>query len=67
MFPNNYLHFTAGKVVLFFEEEIGRFLLNWLPEISRIGRIEEYLTMIDNIIHFNAAYLDEEIINGFIE
>lgn len=53
--------------MLFFEEEIGRFLLNWLPEISRIGRIEEYLTMIDNVIHFNAAYLDEEIINGFIE
>ncbi|KAH1016696.1 hypothetical protein HUJ04_007876 [Dendroctonus ponderosae] len=58
---------SNGKGVLFFEEEIGRFLLNWLPEISRIGRIEEYLIMIDNVIRFNAAYLDEEIINGFIE
>ncbi|XP_066139931.1 tuberin isoform X2 [Euwallacea fornicatus] len=56
-----------GKVILFFEEEIGRFLLNWLPEISRVGGIEKYLTMIDNTIRFNAAYLDEEIINGFIE
>lgn len=58
---------SNGKSVVFFEEEIGRFLLNWLPEISQAGRIEEYLTIIDNVIRFNAAYLDEEIINGFIE
>ncbi|CAG9773906.1 unnamed protein product [Ceutorhynchus assimilis] len=58
---------SNGKVVLFFEEEIGRFLLNWLPEISQVGKIEDYLMMIDNVIHYNAAYLDEEIINGFIE
>ncbi|XP_050296204.1 tuberin isoform X2 [Anthonomus grandis grandis] len=58
---------SNGKVVLSFEEEIGRFLLNWLPEISRVGQIEKYLAMIDNVIHFNAAYLDEEIINGIIE
>ncbi|XP_030752123.1 tuberin isoform X2 [Sitophilus oryzae] len=56
-----------GRKVKFFEQEIGTFLLNWLPEISQAGRIEDYLNMIDNIIHFNAAYLDEDIINGIIQ
>ncbi|XP_060521768.1 tuberin [Cylas formicarius] len=56
-----------GKIILFFEEEIGRFLLNWLPEILQAGRIEEYLGMMDNVIRFNAAYIDEEVMNGFIQ
>lgn len=55
-----------GKAIVYFEEEIGRFLLTWFPEIVRMGRTEDYLFLIDNIIHFNAAYLDEEMINGFI-
>ncbi|KAL1488930.1 hypothetical protein ABEB36_014716 [Hypothenemus hampei] len=62
------IHLTSnGRMVLFFEEEIGRFLLNWLPQISQHGQIEKFLQMLDNVIRYNAAYLDEEIINGFIE
>ncbi|XP_076271400.1 TSC complex subunit tuberin isoform X2 [Rhynchophorus ferrugineus] len=55
-----------GRIVKFFEEEIGKFMLNWFPDISQAGRIEEYLNMLDNIIHYNAAYLDESIIIDFI-
>lgn len=42
-------------------------MLNWFPDISQAGRIEEYLNMLDNIIHYNAAYLDENTIVGFIQ
>ncbi|CAH1116150.1 unnamed protein product [Phaedon cochleariae] len=58
---------TNGKDILFFEEEIGPFLLNWLPDISKAGKIEDYLTMIDNVVKFNASYLDEEVIAGLIQ
>ncbi|XP_074027565.1 TSC complex subunit tuberin isoform X2 [Leptinotarsa decemlineata] len=56
-----------GKNILYFEEEVGPFLLQWLPDISKAGKIEEYLSMVDNVVKFNAAYLDDEVISGFIQ
>ncbi|XP_072397243.1 tuberin [Diabrotica undecimpunctata] len=56
-----------GISLLHFEEKVGRFLLNWLPDISQAGKIEEYLTMLDNLVRYNAAYLDDEVISGFIQ
>lgn len=58
---------SNGKYVVYFDLEIGPFLLNWFPDISKAGKIEEYLAMIDNVIKFNAAYLDEDIVTGFIQ
>lgn len=58
---------SNGKDILYFEEEVGPFLLNWLPDISKAGKIEEYLLMVDNVIKFNAAYLDDEVITGLIQ
>lgn len=58
---------SNGKDILYFEEEVGKFLLNWLPDITKAGKIQEYLGMMDNVIKFNAAYLDEDVINGFIQ
>lgn len=58
---------TNGKELLYFEEEVGPFLLNWLPDITRADKLEEYLCMIDNLIKFNAAYVVEDVITGFIK
>ncbi|KAJ8913200.1 hypothetical protein NQ315_016142 [Exocentrus adspersus] len=58
---------SNGKYIVYFDLEIGPFLLNWFPDISKAGKIEEFLAMIDNVIKFNAAYLDEDIITGFIQ
>nr|CAH7730250.1 unnamed protein product [Callosobruchus chinensis] len=55
-----------GKDILHFEEEVGPFLLSWVPDITSAGRLEEYLSMVDNVIKFNASFLDDEIITGFI-
>ncbi|KFM71940.1 Tuberin, partial [Stegodyphus mimosarum] len=56
-----------GKIVSNFEEEIGPFLLSWFPEIMGTGKTAEFLRLITNVIKFNAAYLDDEIIAGFIK
>lgn len=58
---------SNGKNVKHFEEEVGPFLLKWLPDIVRAGKIDDYLNTIDNVIKFNAAYLDDEVISGFIQ
>ncbi|CAH1986295.1 unnamed protein product [Acanthoscelides obtectus] len=55
-----------GKDITHFDEEIGCFLLSWVPDITRTGKLEEYLNLIDNMIKFNASYLSDEIITGFI-
>lgn len=58
---------SNGKNILYFEEEVGPFLLKWLPDIVRAGKIEDYLIIIDNVIKFNAAYLDDEVMTGLIQ
>lgn len=58
---------TNGKYILYFEEEVGPFVLNWLPDIIKAGKTEEYLITINNLIKFNAAYLDDEVMTGLIQ
>lgn len=58
---------SNGKNILYFEEEVGPFMLNWLPSITAAGKIEDYLVTIDNLIKFNAAYLDDEVMTGLIQ
>ncbi|CAH0564266.1 unnamed protein product [Brassicogethes aeneus] len=58
---------TNGKNIEYFEEEVGPFLLNWFPDITRAGKILEYLTVIDNVVRYNAAYMSEDVISGFIQ
>lgn len=56
-----------GKDILYFEEEVGPFLLNWLPDIASAGITLEYLGTLLNIIKYNAAYLDEEVTSGLVQ
>lgn len=58
---------SNGKCILYFEEEVGPFLLKWLPDIIKAGKIDAYLVTIDNVIKFNAAYLDDEVMTGLIQ
>lgn len=58
---------SNGKFILYFEEEVGPFLLNWLPDIVKAGKIDDYLVTVDNVIKFNAAYLDDEVMTGLIQ
>lgn len=51
-----------GKDITNFEEKIGRFMLDWEPSIVDAGLTEPYLEMLINIIKFNVAHLDNEIV-----
>ncbi|XP_067006155.2 tuberin isoform X2 [Anabrus simplex] len=55
-----------GKDILYFEEEVGPFLLQWMSDMTGIGKTHEFLSMLVNVIKFNAAYVDEDVIAGLV-
>ncbi|XP_055905756.1 tuberin [Eupeodes corollae] len=56
-----------GKDITHFEEKIGKFMLQWLPQIANGLLLCQYLDMLVNLIKFNAAHLDNEIVVGIVQ
>ncbi|XP_075164593.1 TSC complex subunit tuberin isoform X2 [Haematobia irritans] len=58
-----------GKDIKNLEEKIGRFMLLWLPAIhqANFNLLRPYLEMLGNLIKFNAAHLDNDIIIGIVQ
>ncbi|XP_073839436.1 TSC complex subunit tuberin [Musca autumnalis] len=56
-----------GKDIKNLEEKIGRFMLLWLPAIHQANLLRPYLEMLGNLIKFNAAHLDNDIIIGIVQ
>ncbi|XP_044253656.1 tuberin [Tribolium madens] len=56
-----------GKEVEHFEEEIGPFLLNWITDVTRVGKLHEFLKILDNVIKFNSPHLDEYTMTGYVK
>ncbi|XP_076458884.1 tuberin-like isoform X2 [Babylonia areolata] len=56
-----------GKNLLDFEEETGPFLLKLMPDALTAGVITEFLQLLINVIKFNAAYIDEDIMSGLVQ
>ncbi|KOX80745.1 Tuberin [Melipona quadrifasciata] len=57
-----------GKDILHLEERMGPFLLDWMPVVT-VGdgkRGAEFLSLLVNVIKFNSAYIDEDIISGLV-
>lgn len=56
-----------GKNIKDIDDVIGEFILNrWLAKISESKQIKEILNMVHNIIVYNAAYLDPNVVEGII-
>ncbi|XP_063696439.1 tuberin [Culicoides brevitarsis] len=55
-----------GKEIGHFEEKIGRFMLEWFHPIVDAKLTRGFLEMLINIIRYNTAYLDKEIIIGIL-
>lgn len=51
-----------GKDIQNFEEEIGNFMLRWMDKIIEGHLTASYLELFVNIIRFNTAYIDREIV-----
>ncbi len=45
----------------------GPFLLKWMPEVISAGYICDFLSLLINVIKFNAAYLYEEEVAGLVQ
>lgn len=57
----------CGKNLLYFEDETGEFLLQWMPTVMEAGHIATLLPILLNVIKYNAAYLDEEVLSGLVQ
>ena len=56
-----------GKDLKFFEDEAGRFLLQWMRDvISCEAKMPDYLQVLVNVMKYNAAYVDEKVVTGFV-
>ncbi|XP_041363648.1 tuberin-like isoform X2 [Gigantopelta aegis] len=56
-----------GRNLLDFEEETGLFLCNWMPDVIAAGQIQEFLHLLVQVIKFNAAYLDEDVVASLVQ
>lgn len=52
---------------LFTLQQIGKFMLLWIPAITDANLLCPYLDMLVNLIKFNAAHLDKDILVGIVQ
>ena len=45
----------------------GPFLLHWMPEVTKLAKPVDFLSLLINFVHYNAAYLDEEVLFGLVQ
>lgn len=55
-----------GKDLLYLEESIGGFLLLFLPQVSQLQLLKQFLPFLLNVIKFNSAYVDGSMIGGIV-
>lgn len=56
-----------GKDIQNFEEEMGGFMLKWMDRMIDAKLTAQYLELVVNIIKFNTAYMDRDIIVGIVQ
>lgn len=57
----------GGRNIEYLEEEIGPFLLEWFGQVVTADREVDFLHMLVNLIKYNAAYIDEDVLHGFVQ
>ena len=59
----------TGRDILHFEDEIGRFMQKLLSHVladAKSDNIQVYLTILNNLIKFNSAFIDPEVICSLV-
>ena len=46
---------------------LGPFLLHWMPEVVKLAKPVDFLSLLINFVHYNATYLDEEVLVGLVQ
>ena len=55
-----------GRNLEYFETEAGPFLVEWMCDVINSTKMADFLQVLSNVVRYNAAYLDEDVLNGFI-
>lgn len=58
---------SDGKQLEYIEELAGPFLLEWLPFVLASPQATDALNLLVNLVKFNAAYLDETVVTGYVK
>ncbi|XP_065337125.1 tuberin [Cloeon dipterum] len=56
-----------GKDVLYMETEVAPFLLSWMAEVSHANKTNDLLSLLVNVVKYNAGFVEDEIISGLIQ
>lgn len=56
-----------GRDIQNFEEEIGMFMYKWMDQIMEAQLTASYLDLLVNLIKFNTAYIDREVIGSIVQ
>ncbi|CAB4012447.1 tuberin-like, partial [Paramuricea clavata] len=56
-----------GKDILFFEEQIGPFLLSLMPSVVFGEKLDTFFPLLRNFIRYNSSYLDEDVVSGLVK
>ena len=46
---------------------VGRFLLEWMPEFVTLGKPVNFVSLLVNFVHYNAAFLDQDVLVGLVQ
>jgi tuberous sclerosis protein 2 len=56
----------GGKDIKYFEEEIGPFLVEWMPQLASSASGEGLLRLLVKLVHYNSGYLEEEVLSQLV-
>ena len=45
----------------------GPFLLHWMPDVMKTDQLSSFLPIILNLVKYNAAYVDEDVMAGLVQ
>lgn len=46
--------------------QMGELIVEWFPTVVNTAHVVEFMQLVTNVVKFNAAYLDEEIVQGIV-
>lgn len=47
--------------------QVAPFLLSWMSEVSHANKTNDLLSLLVNVVKFNAAFVEDDVISGLIE
>ena len=56
-----------GRELDYFENEAGPFLAEWMSDVMESAKVCEFLQVVTNVVKYNAAHLDEDVLSVFVE